>query len=259
MILVLLGMHKSGTSLVAQLLHAAGIAMVEVVGSGDYDAGNKWERAATGELDKRFLDAAGVHSLDLAPPPPGCAVDAGLSAEARALVASLAGTDWGFKDPRACFAWPLWETLLPEANLVGVYRHFGQVASHYIRNAAREQRRGPFWPQRVAQRAVLRWIEHNEAMLNAVRASSRRGILLSYERLLEGPAELERLSRFLGRAVPDQRDPTKHRHRRSPGRTARLAASLLKLSRRGDAGAILAALEAERSRQVEGESALADR
>jgi len=248
-------MHKSGTSLVAELLHAAGVAMVEDVASGDYDAGNKWERAATVELDKRFLDATGVHSLDLAPPPAGRAVDEDLCAEARALVASLAGSDWGFKDPRACFAWPLWEAALADAQVVGVYRHFGQVARHYVRHAAADQRGGPFWPQRVARLAVLRWIQHNRAVLEAVRASGRRGLLLSYERLMEGPTELLRLARFLGRPVPDLRDPRKHRQRRPPDRRARVAASLLRLSGRGDATATWAALEAERARQVEAEPA----
>ena len=44
---VVLGMHKSGTTLVAEILHRSGIPMVEATSSADYYAGNKgkWKRS----------------------------------------------------------------------------------------------------------------------------------------------------------------------------------------------------------------------
>ncbi|MGM0484512.1 MAG: hypothetical protein ACQERI_08185, partial [Candidatus Krumholzibacteriota bacterium] len=45
MIFVLLGMHKSGTTLISRMLHESGINMCgEPCGEASYDAGNKYER-----------------------------------------------------------------------------------------------------------------------------------------------------------------------------------------------------------------------
>ena len=46
-VFVVLGMHKSGTTLVSDILHRSGVPMVEVRSSEGYDQGNKMERDAT--------------------------------------------------------------------------------------------------------------------------------------------------------------------------------------------------------------------
>jgi hypothetical protein len=65
MIYVVLGMHKSGTTLVSQLLHQSGISMGEDFGEGrDYDdAGGegKWERRESFLID---LEIVGCRERD---------------------------------------------------------------------------------------------------------------------------------------------------------------------------------------------------
>ena len=57
MIYVVLGMHKSGTTLVAKMLHASGINMGESIDeSADYSAGNHYERQSTAELNHVLLE-----------------------------------------------------------------------------------------------------------------------------------------------------------------------------------------------------------
>ena len=64
MIHVVLGMHKSGTTLVSELLHHAGIDMVDAADPDtSYDHGNKWERDSTKQVNHAILGSAGTFSL----------------------------------------------------------------------------------------------------------------------------------------------------------------------------------------------------
>ena len=64
MVHVVLGMHKSGTTLVSQMLHQSGIAMVEEAdAAAGYDDGNQWEREATKLVNHTLLGSAGLYSL----------------------------------------------------------------------------------------------------------------------------------------------------------------------------------------------------
>ena len=143
---VVLGMHKSGTTLVAEILHRSGIPMVETASAADYYAGNKWERASTLAFDKDLLDARDVDSLWLAPPDPDTLLrDADLERARRiaACAEAGAGGEWGFKDPRACLTWPVWRLALTAPKLIAVYRHYGSVVRHFGKHAARSHRSDP--------------------------------------------------------------------------------------------------------------------
>jgi len=100
-VLVVLGMHKSGTSLIAATLHGAGIAMVE----GDAQ-GHTVERASTRALNKAVLAMGHAHSLSIAAPLSPARLQPQQQAAARRLLAGLTATTsrqtpaWGFKDPR---------------------------------------------------------------------------------------------------------------------------------------------------------------
>ena len=52
---VVLGMHKSGTSLVAQALHRSGIHMGDFQEHLDYDAGNKFEHHDFQAINRELL------------------------------------------------------------------------------------------------------------------------------------------------------------------------------------------------------------
>lgn len=245
---VVLGMHKSGTTLVAEILHRAGIPMVETASDADYASGNKWERESTLALDKAALDAREADSLSLAPPDEASLLRAAPLERAQELVAQLgASGEWGFKDPRACLAWPLWRRVLRAPRIVGVYRHSSAVVEHYLENAASLHRAGRFWRLRVEWLALRRWCEYNERVLEAIEGSDAPAILVSYERLLRGDEELARLQRFLGRAFADPRRSASPRSRRTAGWRARVGARAAQLTGAGSAPAIWARLEATRA------------
>ena len=60
---IILGMHKSGTTLVSQMLHQSGIAMVSDVDDRSYDQGNHFERLSTNMLNKQLLKCGEINSL----------------------------------------------------------------------------------------------------------------------------------------------------------------------------------------------------
>ena len=64
MVVVVLGMHKSGTSLISEILHYSGIDMIEQDSTLGYDEGFHHERRATSEINKDLLRSRGLHSLE---------------------------------------------------------------------------------------------------------------------------------------------------------------------------------------------------
>ena len=212
MIHVVLGMHKSGTTLISECLHHSGIAMVE--SSQDktgYDEGQKWEREASKALNQRMLGSDGAHSLAIG----GAGIphaDAGVETEMRRLVDTLSRThaDWGFKDPRTCLTYEAWARVLSAHRVIGVYRDPSSVLAHYQRQAAADGRKFE------ARQVIARWCEYNLGMLRALRASGSAGLLLCYDDFMHGKAEFQRLQTFLGCSLTDRRQPDMLRSKPAP-------------------------------------------
>jgi hypothetical protein len=223
MIYVVLGMHKSGTTLVAEVLHASGIDMVE--GSYlhlSYDQGNKYERASTAALNREILDtqpfADGFTSLDL-PAPQKLSDTAELRSRIRSLVDDLnrSHRHWGFKDPRTCWTYPVWGQELPEHRIVAIYRAPDEIWPRY-----RDPRRLYRNPYR-AWRFLLRWCEYNSAIATCLQRTDASWLVLSYRELMETQAEFDRLQEFVGSNLEDRRVADLRRNR--PGNSPLLKAA----------------------------------
>jgi hypothetical protein len=203
-VVLVLGMHKSGTSLVAQILHRSGVAMGDPAETdGNYDHGVFCERTAVRELNQEILGFG--DPAHLSRPPCPLLLREETRERMRRLIRGLdaTGSSWGFKDPRTCLTYGLWEPELPLHDLVLVYRSPGEVWSHFRRRES-----GPFEIGQVAQA----WCEYNEALL-AIAARRPDALVLSFERLVTGAGELARIGRFLGAPVFDHRSPEKYRSR----------------------------------------------
>lgn len=211
MIYAVLGMHKSGTTLVAEMLHASGIAMGEAMGPGaDYDRGHKYEREAVKALNKEILGFEESYRL---PPEGGLAASAKQRARMRSVLdraQAASEGDWGFKDPRSLLTYGLWRPELGPHRLILVFRAPQAVWRHY-------RRHGP------PRHRLLRRLRWGWAILSAWRAYNRRllevaeaaepgtWILLEYGRLMDEEAELDRLREFVGRPLPDLRRADRRR------------------------------------------------
>ena len=219
MVCVVLGMHKSGTTLVAELLHRSGIPMLDGTDpAAGYDDGNKWERESTKAINHEILGSAGAYSLAVTrrgrgrPP-----LD-----RMRALVGELSQphTDWGFKDPRTCLTYDAWATVLPAHHIVAVYREPATVWTHYWRSATGGR-------SLVVLRDCLRsWCTYNTAILDILARTTVPFIVIDYAELMGGDTEFGRLQQFIGRPLTDPRDPRMNRSRPAEGGLYRFARGL---------------------------------
>ena len=122
--IVILGMHRSGTSMVAEALASGGIFVGEpdelLQGQEDNPRGF-WERKDVVALNDDILSANDATWYR----PPQQALNC--TDDHRAAMAEIVGRlprdlSWQLKDPRQVLTWPLWRDVLGDVVLVFVYR-----------------------------------------------------------------------------------------------------------------------------------------
>jgi hypothetical protein len=209
-IYVVLGMHKSGTTLVSQILHHSGVNMggPEVETGRSYDEGNKYEREDTKAVNEEILGSLDKFSLDIVPPERLPVPSAEMQAEMRAIVAECdsAWSDWGFKDPRTYLTYPLWQDVLPEHRVIVVFRRPDEMWRRY-------RPRNPLMIPIRACQLMKRWCECYGRILDYLETTRAPSIVLGYRRLMTTNAEFERLEGFVGAKLKDQRQPSLYRGR----------------------------------------------
>jgi hypothetical protein len=208
MIYVVLGLGFSGTTLVSELLHHAGVTMISAV-ADSYESGGKYEHPDFKDVNKQLLDLRGARVTHLRPgqcprrAPPGC----------RARMEHIVSlqhsrcADWGFKDPRTVLTYPLWRAVLPPHRIIGIYRDPAEI---WPRRRAKHH--GCRWLDGwYALRHLRQWCEYNDAIIRYCARFDGQCLILNYRRLMSTDEELARISRFIGRKVPDRRRPARHR------------------------------------------------
>ena len=154
---IVLGMHRSGTSLVAGSLEAAGLYLGEVNNAATYNRKGNKENESIRDLNDRLLARAGAAWNT---PPTGQVAWSPADEEyARSLVKPYLESrrPWGFKDPRSIWTVEGWLRIVPNARPLGVFRH----PSHVVRSLG--ARRGALF---VAVEEALRlWCSYNRELL----------------------------------------------------------------------------------------------
>jgi hypothetical protein len=184
--IVVLGMHRSGTSVVTQLIHAMGAYAGqpdELMPADMFNPTGFWEHGAAVEIDTEILDALGADWSDIR------AVEisrlseeqrAGFIARARRLVQSLQGRGaFVLKDPRMSLLFPLWQEALTNPVCVIVWREPMAVA-----RSLTTRDRLPL----LISLAV--WDHYNRRVLRDTEGLPR--VLVSYEELLAEPDRVVR-------------------------------------------------------------------
>ncbi len=191
------GMHRSGTSMVAKLLHASGLYLgpeLDLLPPSPANPDGHWENRRFAKLNRRILKRLGGGWDDPPPSPAGWAVRplVPLRAEAEAILADFADREpWGWKDPRNCLTLPFWQAILGAVPVVIVVRNPLEVAESL------RQRNG--FP---LARGVALWHEYNRRLLDAVAPSDR--IVTHYGAHFQNPElESRRLLTFLGLPVDE--------------------------------------------------------
>ncbi len=192
------GMHRSGTSAIAGLLHACGVLLGEsgrFIGPANDNPLGFWEDQRFVLLNEAILGAQGG-GWDMPPllPPDWERSHAllPLRAQAAALLESRLvdpAAWWGFKDPRATLTYPFWKLLEPRLRLVVCLRNPLEVAHSLARRNGMSIARG-----------LRLWESYHRALCAATTPEER--LLTRYDALQREPqAELRRVLEWLGVSV----------------------------------------------------------
>lgn len=160
--LIVLGMHRSGTSMLTRMLEQLGLFMGAGKESNDEarffldlnrwimrEAGGDWDHPAPARLlvdqdDARRLLAGQVERLMRTP---RVIRYTGRARWLRGRTPWGAGGPWGWKDPRNTFTLPVWMEVFPRARVLHILRSGIDVA-----NSLRVRERASYSPERQRQR-----------------------------------------------------------------------------------------------------------
>ena len=181
-VLIIWGMHRSGTSLLASWLHACGLNVgSELLGEAIGNKLGHYEDMEFLRLHDSILNANGITCGGLLNTSP-LQVSLEMQQEVRELlVRKCKSAQWGWKDPRTCLFSREYLELLPHARHLVVYRDYELVVDSLIRrrlkNRAHRARlknksydlRTALWRRflmpKVVNRYLAAWVHYNENLL----------------------------------------------------------------------------------------------
>ena len=186
------GMHRSGTSLVANLLHLCGLYLGQAEDlmppSPDNEKGY-WENLKFVQINEEILLALGG-SWDFPPAAYNGWHEeeriAPLRSKAETLLREFSDHEpWGWKDPRSSLTLPFWMNLIPELKIVLCLRNPFEVSQSLRRRN-----------HTANQSGLSLWWLYNRSVLDACRPANR--IVTHYEAYFNAPEkELQRVLSFL--------------------------------------------------------------
>ena len=185
--LLILGMHRSGTSALTRCLNLLGMDVgSNLLAPNQVNARGFWEHADAVRINDGLLQSFGLqwHSLD--PLPVGW-LQSESANQARAEILALVERDfrsvplWGIKDPRMCRLAPLWIQTLQEqgVDVSAVFASRSPVeVAHSLERAHKLQ----------LPISVLMWMQHLAESERATRGLRRS--MTRYEDLLADPCQV---------------------------------------------------------------------
>lgn len=211
MIYIILGMHKSGTTLISRLLHSSNINMVENEIGTSYDKGNKFERIITNQLNKKILRCNNMNSLFVTKKSNIDKIEKELFNQGKIILerTDIKYDNWGFKDPRTCLTYDYWNRIIGRHKIIIIFRDPYEVFKHYLpKNIVKKFFLG-FIYGILSLRA---WHIYNENILKIIESKNKNEyIVLKYDKIMKNNEELIRLENFIGHKIQDERKSSMYR------------------------------------------------
>ncbi len=203
--LIVAGFHRSGTSLLTQLLHRAGLFVGdELLGANPSQPYGHFEDREVVTLHDRLLADNGLNWMVHRPLVPVIAPDRWGALQQYVTRRETAHRLWGFKDPRVCLILGVWKHLLPDAKVVVCYRDYAASTYSLERRHSREMLSGSgraevhrrFWE--VPDLALSMWNEHNSGVLAFATAYPEDTLVVSFSQLAAGAPVVAAINRRWG-------------------------------------------------------------
>jgi hypothetical protein len=195
-IMCVLGMHRSGTSLVTRILNLLGVDLgpeERLLEPGPDNPLGFWEHEEIVELNDEILGLLGGSWHEPPAFEPNWERSPALSG-LRGVAVEMIRREferselWGWKDPRACLTLPFWQLLIPGMRYVICLRNPVDVARSLARRDG--------FP---VEKSGDLWVDHVEASLRQTAGDD--SLILFYEDVMaDWPGALGRLGGFIGEA-----------------------------------------------------------
>lgn len=190
-VIVVLGMPRSGTSLLANLVHVLGVSLGDnLLHANQNNPEGYWENADICQVQQEILDGPSVFDVPTnsvlpipVSPEPSPAFTKAKEQLIELLTRELGRAPglWGFKDSRTSRLLPLWKEVFDELNVEPIYllalRHPLAVAASMAK----------LWETSPGL-AQLMWITHNLEVLTSTRSTPVR-MVVDYDRWFTQPRE----------------------------------------------------------------------
>jgi hypothetical protein len=154
---IILGMHRSGTSCLAGTLQQAGLYLGGVSKQNEYNKKGNREHNDIMSLNNLLLD---FNKSRWDKPPTHLIWNDSHLRQAELLIAKLSQKSisghWGFKDPRTLLTLPFWSKLLPNAIFIGTIRNPMDTALSLTRRNN----------QYTIEEGLQLWLNHNQILLS---------------------------------------------------------------------------------------------
>ncbi|MGH8547361.1 MAG: hypothetical protein ACRERU_01915, partial [Methylococcales bacterium] len=195
-VVVVLGMHRSGTSALAGTLHHLGVGLGSSLMPADENNNPKgfWENEKIVEIHQRLLHDLRYTWHDVRFLPDNWLTRKDVRKKKDAITEIIAKeysnyAVWGIKDPRICRLVPLWKEIFSEMGLKAVYV---QIFRNPLEVAMSLKRRDGF----IIDYSLLLWFLYNIEAVKNTTGDNRA--FLEYEELLhDWPGSIENLGKKL--------------------------------------------------------------
>jgi len=213
-VLVIAGMHRSGTSLITHWLRDCGMQVGErLVGAGTGNVEGHFEDEDFYHLHQQILVDKGVHPDGLHPPE-ATAPSARRQGQMRSLIDARNSSfpQWGWKEPRTCLFLETYSALLPRAKYLVLLRDYQEVVHSLLKRdfALLDSRyEAKSWARRMAWKCFYRsmrlarhrrkhkerylkaWVVYNRAILRTLDTLPKhRYLVVSYRSMQHQCAEV---------------------------------------------------------------------
>ena len=184
--IIVSGMHRSGTSLIAGVLHRSGVCMGQnLMGASFSNAKGHYEDLEFLSLHRSILEDNNVSPFGWTTRKEFTISPNHWREASRLILRNQTSSLWGFKDPRTTLLLKFWRENLPKAKFIFSYRPAWEVADSLFRRASICDQVFEENPKL----AVEYWLHYNRQILKFISEHPTQCILVEADDVVNNPKE----------------------------------------------------------------------